>query len=137
MFQSLLDPLLLWDAQATAEGAPTLLRVPLSCWKGHRGYGSDSLHTEDLSASLKDALFLWPPGPVERPREGRGHQGELSPRWVPPGRPRHRLNLGSTFRFVFLGWTQSFRVLLGQRGLCKLGGILATISGVISVCLEF
>ena len=94
MFRSLLDPLLLWDAQATAEGAPTLLRVPLSCRKGHRGYGSDSLHTEDLNASLKDALFLWPPGPVERPREGRGHQGELSPGWVPPGRPRHRLNLG-------------------------------------------
>lgn len=98
----------------------------------------DQTHcTQDLSAALKNALFLWPPGPVERPREGRGHQGELSPDWVLLGHPRHHVNLGSTFQFVFLGWTQSFRVLLGQRGLCKLGGVLATISGVISLCLEF
>lgn len=90
------------------------------------------MHKEDLSASLKDALFLWPPGPRERPREGRGLQGELSLDWVLQGRPCHRLNLDSTFQFVCLEWTQSFCVLLGQRGLCKPGVVLATISGVIS-----
>ena len=71
-------------------------------------------------------------GPWERLREGRGLQDELSPDWVLPGCPHHHLNLDSTFQFVFLEWTQSFRVLLGQRGLCKRGVVLATISGVIS-----
>ena len=54
----------------------------------------DQTHgTQDLSAALKNALFLWPPGPVERPWEGRGHQGELSPDWMLLGRPRHRITL--------------------------------------------
>lgn len=58
--------------------------------------------TQDLSAALKNALFLWPPGPVERPWEGRGHQGELSPDWMLLGRPRHRITLVH-FPVCFLG----------------------------------
>ena len=74
MFWSLLDHLLLWDAQVTAECIPTPLRVPVSCRKSHRSYGSDSRHTGFECCLKKCAVPV-----ASRPR-GEAVGGERPPR---------------------------------------------------------